>query len=110
MENNYLELKQKVEAMESDLERARLLEVPKVVASIKKQIEEYKIAPDDLYPGLRSQLAASRSGRSKRDRPAKYRSPTGETWSGGPGRKPMWVREIEAKGEDLEKYRIEMPQ
>lgn len=108
MANNYLELKGEVEAMQSKLERARQAELPMIVSSIKKQIEEYRIAPEDLYPGLRSQHAAGRSARSRRDRPARYRSPSGETWSGGPGRKPMWVRDIEAKGEDIEKYRIEM--
>lgn len=110
MEASYLELKKEVEQMKAQLERARQAEIPKIVAAMRRQIEEYRIAPDELYPELssaaRAQNSAGRSSRTRRDRPAKYRSPEGETWSGGPGRKPMWVRKIEERGESIEKYRI----
>ena len=110
MEASYLELKKEVEQMQTQLERARQAEIPKIVAAMRRQIEEYRIAPDELYPELSSaarvQNSAGRSSRTRRDRPAKYRSPEGETWSGGPGRKPMWVRKIEERGESIEQYRI----
>ena len=37
---------------------------------------------------------------------AKYRSPTGETWSGGRGRKPRWVTEALAAGKSLTDFEI----
>ena len=37
----------------------------------------------------------------------KYRGPNGEPWSGGPGRRPDWVKAVVAAGEDLENYRIQ---
>ena len=39
-------------------------------------------------------------------REAKYRGPNGETWAGGLGRKPEWVRAVLAAGKSLEDYRI----
>ncbi|NKC30254.1 H-NS histone family protein [Falsiroseomonas selenitidurans] len=36
---------------------------------------------------------------------AKYRSPTGATWSGR-GRRPGWVTEALARGTDLEAFRV----
>ena len=36
----------------------------------------------------------------------KYRSPTGETWSGGRGRKPRWVNEALAAGKSLSEFEV----
>lgn len=106
MENRYLELRRKADDIHEEMERARLEALPQIIADIRKQLEEYKIAPEDIYPSLRVAQSTSSQRRAKRDRPARYMSPLGETWSGGPGRKPKWVCEIEDAGESLEKYRI----
>ena len=106
MENRYLELRRKADVIHEEMERARQEALPEVIAAIRKQLDEYRIAPEELYPSLRVAQSISSSRRVKRDRPARYRSPLGETWSGGPGRKPKWVCEIEAAGESLENYRI----
>ena len=41
----------------------------------------------------------------KPERPAKYRSPAGETWS-GVGALATWLRKLKEAGEDIEKYRV----
>lgn len=47
---------------------------------------------------------ADLEGKSKAE--PKYRGPNGELWSGGPGRKPQWVREVVQAGKSIEEYRI----
>lgn len=107
MENRYLELKRKADVLQEEMERARQEALPEIIAGIRRQLEEYRIAPEELYPSLRVAQPTSPTRRARRERPARYRSPTGETWSGGPGRKPKWVCEIEGAGGSIEKYRIQ---
>ena len=99
------ELKKKLLQLEAQQEDARKAKVAEVVASIRAQINELGLKPADLFPEARW-VQVSRSRPLKKDRPAKYRNGQGEVWSGGPGRKPRWVREVEARGEDISKYLI----
>ncbi len=87
-------------------EQLRNQELAGVIEEIRKKIAEYGLTASDL------KLAASRgaprrassvtSGRTA----AKYRGPTGETWSGGRGRKPRWVTEALAAGKSLSEFEI----
>jgi DNA-binding protein H-NS len=36
----------------------------------------------------------------------KYRGPNGETWAGGLGRKPQWVRNIIDAGRNIEEFKV----
>ena len=63
-------------------------------------MKQYGITAADLG-GTSSKKKASSAGKE-----AKYRGPNGELWGGGPGRKPEWVREVMAKGGDIEQFRI----
>ena len=105
--DRYLDLKRKADALHEEMERARQEALPEIIAGIRKQIEEYRIAPEDLYPSLKSAQNVGSPRRVRRDRPARYRSPQGDTWSGGPGRKPKCVCQVEASGESIENYRIQ---
>ncbi len=105
----YAELKEQMDQLRAEAERARQNELPNVITAIKNQIREYDIKPQDLFDNLVPQAVAkslpSTSSRGKSREP-KYRGPNGQTWVGGPGRKPNWVLEAMARGEDLEKYAI----
>lgn len=106
--SSYAELKEQMDKLRQEAERARQQELPKVIAAIKNQIEEYEIKPQDLFDMRPVQIAKSPTGGGGRGkgREPKYRGPNGQTWVGGPGRKPDWVRDALARGEDLEKYAI----
>ena len=86
-------------------EQLRNQERTGVIEEIRKKIAEYGLTASDLRlsgrgPGRRvSSAPASRSA-------AKYRGPTGETWSGGRGRKPRWVTEALAAGKSLSEFEI----
>lgn len=99
------ELKKKLLQLEAQQEDARKEKIAEVVASIRAQINEFGLKPADLFPEARW-VQVSRARPLKKDRPPKYRNEQGEVWSGGPGRKPRWVREVEARGEDINKYLI----
>ena len=69
------------------------------------------LSMDALLPRRqRAESAASASGRKQRSdvgssRPAKYRGPNGETWSGR-GRTPRWLAALEAEGQGREQFAL----
>ena len=86
-------------------EQLRNQERSGVIEEIRKKIAEYGITASDLRltgrtSGRRPSAAAASRGA------AKYRGPTGETWSGGRGRKPRWVTEALAAGKSLSDFEI----
>jgi len=92
------QLRQQAEALRNE-ERAGVIE------EIRRKIAEYGISASDL------KLASRAAGRrvvaaAPARRPAKYRGPTGEIWSGGRGRKPRWVTEALAAGKSLSDFEI----
>ncbi|MFN3829583.1 MAG: H-NS family nucleoid-associated regulatory protein [Tepidimonas ignava] len=97
----YAELKAQAEALLRQAEEMRQQERAGVIAELRAKMAEYGITAEELAGGARGRRRASRSKAEP-----KYRGPNGETWSGGPGRKPEWVRQILAAGGDLEQYRI----
>jgi DNA-binding protein H-NS len=97
----YAELKAQAEALLAQAEQLRKQERAAVIAEIRARMAEYGITAQDLVSG------SARKGRGARAKgEIKYRGPNGETWSGGPGRKPAWVREILAAGGNIENYRV----
>lgn len=81
----------------------RQREIAQVVQTIKSQIKEYDLKPDELFPGIGKAIAKSGA---PEPRPPKYRGPDGQLWGGGSGRKPNWVREIEAQGRSIKEFAI----
>lgn len=65
------------------------------VAKIKALMAEYKLQLRDLSdtPLYRSTA------------PARYADSAGNTWT-GQGRRPHWIKRIEAAGLDIEAYRV----
>src|SRR5262245_32526510 len=76
-----------------------------VIEEVRKKIAEYGLTASDLkLTGRAGKRAASAAAAPKSA--AKYRSPTGETWSGGRGRKPRWITEALAAGKSLSDFEI----
>lgn len=91
-------------------EQLRSQERAGVIEELRRKIADYGITAADLRlsgrGGRRSISAAPRAGKPT-PAAAKYRSPTGETWSGGRGRKPRWVVEALAAGKSMEEFEIQ---
>lgn len=99
----YAELKAQAEALLAQAEQMRKQERAGVIAELRAKMAEYGITAEELGG------SAARGGKAKVSRAKaepKYRGPNGELWSGGPGRKPEWVRKVLAAGGNIENFRI----
>jgi len=101
--STYSELKAQAEELLRKAEEARKTELKDVIARLKADIATYGVRVEDLFPDIRLQRATPRSRAKSAPR---YRGPNGETWSGGPGRKPEWVRKVVESGGSIEDYKI----
>ncbi len=97
----YSELVSQAQALMAQAEQVRKQELANVIADIKAKMKEYGITVEDLgaQSGRKPAVGKSKSA-------AKFRGPNGELWSGGPGRKPDWVKAALAEGKDIESFRI----
>jgi DNA-binding protein H-NS len=68
-----------------------------VLAEIEGRVKALGLRLKDVFP-----LPAART---KATLPVKYRSPTGDTWSGR-GHTPTWLRTLEAAGHTREEFRV----
>lgn len=107
----YAELKAKAEKYAAEAEAQRVKELEAVIADMKAKMVEYGVTPEDL--GIKTTSAAPRKkvvdAMAKAAAPkgaVKYRSPTGETWGGGRGRKPKWIVEAVAAGKKIEDFAV----
>lgn len=95
-------MKAKAEAMLAEAELMRKAELVEVIKGIKQTMAEYGLTAADLGAAP----SARKPVKSKSTAPAKYRGPNGETWAGGLGRKPEWVRALLAEGKNIDDYLI----
>ena len=105
----YAELKAKAEKFAAEAEAQRVKELDAVIADMKAKMVEYGVTPEDL--GIRASTAPKKRVVDSMAKAAskgivKYRSPTGETWGGGRGRKPKWVVEAVAAGKKIEDFAV----
>jgi DNA-binding protein H-NS len=75
-----------------------------VIEEVRRKIAEYGLTASELKLTGRSGRKGAAVAAPKAA--AKYRSPTGETWSGGRGRKPRWITEALAAGKSLKEFEI----
>jgi len=99
--STYSELVSQAQALMAQAEQVRKQELSNVIADIKAKMKEYGITAEDL-----GSASTGRKSASKSKAPAKYRGPNGELWSGGPGRKPEWVKAALAAGQSLDQFLI----
>ena len=104
----------------AEVKRRDKLEDAKVAlrTEMERRAAELGMAPGDLFSAAGQQApaeqAATKNGRRTRKtrddigakRPAKYRGPNGEEWSGR-GRMPNWLAALEAEGQGREEFLIE---
>ena len=101
---SYSELMNQAQALMAQAEQVRKQELSAVIADIKAKMKEFGITVADLGGAAGSTRKAPKVKGEARE--AKFRGPNGETWAGGLGRKPEWVRALLAAGKNIEDYRI----
>lgn len=103
----YAELKAQAEELLRQAEELRKQQIDVVVKQVIDMAKENGVGIDELIERLSKQAGKAKGRRGgSSEKIIRYRGPNGEPWSGGPGRKPEWVRQILAAGGDLEQYRV----
>lgn len=99
----YAELQEQIKKLQDEAEKVRAAEIESVLADVKSKIAQYKLTAEQL--GFATAPKKGKKGAAK-ESTVMYKK--GElTWSGAArGRKPAWVVEAQAAGEDLEQYRV----
>lgn len=69
----------------------------RIIAYLRNRMKEFGIKPDDLA----SALASEQSEQTK----ARYRSATGDTWS-GEGEMPQWLKQATNAGQSIEHFQL----
>ena len=78
-----------------------------VIAEVIAKIAEYGLNATDLRLATGGRgVQGSRASKTNEKAAPRYRSPSGETWSGGRGRKPGWISAALAEGKDLAEFEI----
>jgi DNA-binding protein H-NS len=102
----YLELKEQAEKLMAQAEELRSKERAEAVAEIKQKMQTYEITAQDLGfsgPGLSRQ---QRRKDSRDTKAPKYRGPDGQSYAGGRGQKPKWLKDALAQGKRLEEFEV----
>jgi DNA-binding protein H-NS len=119
---SYSEIVQQISELQKQADRQRKEEYASVLKTIKKQISEYGITPEEL--GFSAGVAGVKRGRKLNVKASKVRKPrakrastgikvapkykdpaTGGTWTGR-GKMPKWVSAAVASGRSLESLLI----
>lgn len=112
----YEEAQKQMEEIQERVKKMRVELLTDVLTTIKQQIKEFDIKPSQLFSSavLNAQSDSYKNSEKeesppkppKEPAPVKYKGANGETWSGGRGRKPAWVKTIEEAGGNIEDYKI----
>lgn len=99
--SQYQELMVQIKELETLAEEARRNELAGAIAEIKRLMSEHGVTASDL--GLAPRAVPTHNTAKAA---AKYRDhASGKTWTGH-GRKPQWVIDWLANGQDLESLRV----
>lgn len=120
----YSEMMAQIEELQRQAQRQRKEEYASVLKTIKRQIAEYGISPEELgfsagdAPAKRGRkpgrpAGAAKAGRKPRAKratagtkvPPKYRDSAGNTWTGR-GKMPTWLAKAVGEGRTLESFLI----
>lgn len=96
---------EKIAALRAQADAIRAGDRMKVIEELRAKISEYGITAADLKLKV-GRGSGARAAAPSQPAPVKYRSETGETWSGGRGRKPRWVVEALAAGKSLSDFEV----
>ena len=70
-----------------------------VIAQVRNTVREFGLTAAQIF-------GAGRTSVAKKGKTVAYRDGNGNTWSGGRGRVPDWVKSVKAAGGDIEKFRV----
>jgi DNA-binding protein H-NS len=99
--STYAEIQKQIAELQQKAEQMRNQERNDAIASVKAQIKVFGLTAAEL--GL---VGAGRKSTKSVGRTVKYSDGKGNTWSGGRGRKPQWVKDALAAGKDMSQFAV----
>ena len=103
------EHKKRVDALkevEAQLAAIRAANRDAKLVELKKQIADYGFTAIDVFGTIATPSKPRKAAKAKTALVVRYRDENGNTWHGGKGPNPKWVKAIKDAGGDIEKYRI----
>lgn len=100
--STYEELMAQAKNLLKQAEDLRNAEKSEALSNIRSKMQEFGITISDLG-GVRKYKVKSAAG--KTDRPARFKGPEGQLWS-GLGRNPDWLRQAVADGKAKDDFKI----
>ena len=76
------------------------------LVELKKQIADYGFTAIEVFGATVTPSKPKKSTKEKTELVVKYRDEDGNTWHGGKGPNPKWVKAIKDAGGNIEKYRV----
>lgn len=100
------EIRAQIQALQKQEKDILLKEKDAVISQIKKQIVEYSLTASSLgFSAKKASFGQKTKTASSVGKLVKYKKGE-ETWSGGRGPKPKWVKALMDAGENIEKYKV----
>lgn len=102
-------LRQEGDEVAAKIKEIKDAERHKVILKIKELVQQYELHSNEIFEDRNkgARLVSSTEKKMKKEKVVKYRYVDGQVWSGSNrGRKPKWVKDLQDKGEDIEKYLV----
>lgn len=77
-----------------------------VLAELRRQVADYGFAVEEVFGRVTPTRQRRRSVNTSKARAIVYQDENGNTWSGGKGPRPKWIKALLDAGKDIEKYRV----
>ena len=103
------EHKRRIDALkevETQLTAIRAANRDAKLVELKKQIADYGFTAIDVFGTIATSSKPKKTKKAKSELVARYRDENGNTWHGGKGPNPKWVKAIKDAGGNIKKYRI----
>ncbi len=101
------EAEAKVAALEAEMLKLKAEERKNAIDEIADRMISLAIPLEAVEKAFRKKAAKAKFDAAPPKKfPPKFRGPNGETWT-GTGRKPGWIKDLEASGKSLDDFLIE---
>ena len=106
LEEEYRKRIEALKEVEAQLAAIRAANRDTKLIEIKKQIADYGFTAVDVFGAITAQSKSKKAPKVKTELAVKYRDENGNTWHGGKGPNPKWVKAIKDAGGNIENYRV----
>ena len=104
--NNIYEIQKQIDELLKQKNELIQQKKSEILEEVLKNIKTYGLTSEECGFQLTQAKPPKSKPAGKAKAEIKFLGPNNEEWSGGPGRRPEWVKAIIEAGGDIEQYRI----